>query len=54
MRLAVIGLAVVLLTFEAQHALLDPGAPRAGALLISAAAGACAAGALWLAGRRRR
>jgi hypothetical protein len=54
MRLVVIGLAVVLLTFEAQHAFMDPGAPRAGALLISAAAGACVAGALWLAQRRRR
>ena len=54
MRLTVIGLAFVFLTFEAQHAFLDPGDPRAGALLISAAAGACVAGALWLTGRRGR
>jgi len=54
MRFVVVGLAVVFLTFEAQHAFLDPAASRAGALLISAAAGAFAAGALWLAQQRRR
>jgi hypothetical protein len=54
MGAVVAGLAVAVLSFEAQHAMIAPGASRTGPLLISAALGACVTGALWLARRRGR